>query len=399
MFDLPFALPAGDPSTMSQILVGFAPTGEPIVSVVFGMSFDVLAGKCVGKRGFEIQREWEHTPAEVRCRRTKPSLLVRDIDTYVWRNFTDLVVRGTARSEQPVESFDVTLSVTGGTKPFERRIVATGDRFLDKGQTGLVLSSPVPFTEMPMRYDKAYGGTDELAETMIEDPEYLQMLRQASGDDAEEISEYSYPRNPAGKGYLIAEQGLVELPWPNLEFPEERLSHASLEAIVRPRVEWGDRPYPAAFDWFPHGWFPRCAYFADFPETKDGGYPKRELSLGMFKEGEERMALFDRPKSSFANGAHPYLARGRFKGDEVVRVTHMSKDGRPFEAALPALSPKVAFRFLGQSKTIVDASLDLVLLETDKNEATMLWRATMMHTTEHLPIDWVAQSPYEVLWS
>jgi hypothetical protein len=101
MFDLPFSLPAGDPSTMSQILVGFAPTGEPIVSVVFGMSFDVVAGKLVGKRGFEIQREWVHTPAEVRCRRTRPSLLVRDIDTYVWRNFTDLVVRGTARSEKP----------------------------------------------------------------------------------------------------------------------------------------------------------------------------------------------------------------------------------------------------------------------------------------------------------
>jgi hypothetical protein len=397
MFSLPFDLPKGDPSTTSQLLSGHAPTGEPVVSVVFGMVFDVLAGRCAAKRGFTIQQELAHAPADVASRLTRPSLLTRDVDTYVWRNLTDLVIRGTARSERRVESLEVKLTVTGSQKPFERRIAVTGDRVLDEGPSGLTLSTPVPFTEMPMRYDKAYGGTDEVAEAMFEDAEYLQMLRLAAGDDAAEISEYSYPRNPAGKGYAIAPQSLVELPWPNLEFPEERLS-PTLEAVVRPRTEWGLRPYPAAFDWFPHGWFPRCAFFADFPETHDGGYPPRELELGLFKPGEERLSWFDRPKASFANGAHPYLARRRFRGDEAISVTHMSKDGRTFEAKLPEMKPRVAFRFLGQTRNVVDASLDLVLLDTDASELTMLWRATMMHTTENLPIDWIEKSPYEVLW-
>jgi hypothetical protein len=392
----PIRVPAEDPSTTSRILDGNAPNGEPIVSVVFGMTFAVgQDGKCTGK-GYTLvdQAEWEK--AKTIGRFTRPSLLVRDADIWPWKNFTDVVVQGTARSDKPRTSMEVELSVVGGKTKLVRSLSVTGDRWVDRGATGLVLSQPESFTEMPLRYDRAYGGTDEAAEAKYADEEILNyFVKQVDREENEEVSAFSYPRNVAGKGYLIDLDGAKGLPWPNLEFPEDRLR---LESLARPIDQWGDRPYPACFDWFHHAWFPRSAHLLDMPAIHDDKVPLPERRIGLFEEGWEKKSLTERSVHPFANGAHPYLCRDRLAGDEKVKITHTSADGRDFAAQLPGLAPRVSLRLLGESKVVIPASVDLLFVEPDLAQLTLVWRATYMTKRDHLPLDWVEKSPYEIDW-
>jgi hypothetical protein len=392
----PIRVPAEDPSTSSRILDGNAPNGEPIVSVVFGMTFAVgRDGKCTAK-GYTLvdQAEWEK--AKTIGRYTRPSLLIRDADIWPWKNFTDVVVQGSARSDKPCTHLEVELSVVGSKAKLSRTLSVTGNRWVDRGASGLVLSQPEPFTEMPLKYDRAYGGTDELAETRQAEEEVLNYLaQQVDREESEELSAFSYPRNPAGKGYLIDIDGAKGLPWPNLEFPEDRLR---IESLARPVDQWGDRPYPACFDWFHHAWFPRSAHLTDLPLIHDDKVPMAERRLGLFEEGWESKQLAERTIHPFANGAHPYLCRERLVGDEKVTVTHTAPDGRDFVAQLPGLAPRVGLRLLGEGKLVLPASVDLLFVEPELGQLTLVWRATHLTKREHLPIDWIERSPYEIEW-
>jgi hypothetical protein len=395
----PAAEAASDPvddKPESRLSDGEAPNGEPIISVIFGMTFDVAKDGACSAKGYRIVEEWKYVKARVATKFTKPSLLVRDTDLYAWRNLTDVVVQGTARSESPVKSMELALSVSGSDAKFERPLVVTGDRWVDARRGTATLSDPEPFTEMPLTYDRAYGGTDEVAEERFADPELLNFfVTQIDARENEELSEFSYPRNPAGRGYLVDGGGLHGMAWPNLEFPESRLK---LDSVVQPLERWGERPYPAGFDWFAHAWFPRQAFALDFPETHDEKLPEVERKLGLFDPGFEDKTIPERPKHPFANGAHPFLARRRLNGKETIRVTKTSRDGRDFFAKLPGLEPKVSLRIPGEPKVVLPAALDLVFVETELDQVTLLWRATHFTKKEHIPMEWLYGTDYDIAY-
>jgi len=383
----------------STILKGTSSDNRPVLSVVTGARFVVGAnGQCHRhSEPFVLQTEFEYYEGIEYPGRYKPSLLKRDTDLWPWRDNTDLVIQGVARSERPTTALDINLVVRGRTPKsasITRTIRATGDRRVVM-QGGMYLSEPEPFTEMPVRYDKAYGGTDELAESRLADPEELAFLREVSGDEDEEMSEYSYPRNPAGKGYLIDPDGLDGLAWPNLEWSTDLLD---VERVVAPLKKWGHRPYPAAFDWFQHGWFPRVAFFGEFPDTFDDLIPDPEKSLGILPENLGSINLFERPKGGFAQGAHPFLSRQRFVGDEQIRVSAMSPDGRDTLVQLPDLRPEILVRALSEPEIASHVSIDLILLDTERSELVMVWRGSLLAPRPHLPPDWAAQCPHRIVW-
>jgi hypothetical protein len=377
-----------------RFIEGIAPNGEAIVSVVFGMTFHVARDGSCEPKSPSVADSCDHRKANVASRYTKPSLLVRDTDLMAWKNLTDLVVQGVARSEKAVTQLSTELEVRGGAE-ITRAIAINGDRFIDKIGGALVLSDAARFHEMALTYENAFGGTDEEAEEAFGDVDQLNFYAKSlEPDENEELSAFSYARNPAGKGYLVDEVGAIGTPWPNLEFPDDRLSLATL---IRPLEQWGDCPMPASFDWFPHAWFPRVAFFDDFPATHDGKIPERERRLGLFEPGFEDLHPYERPKHPFANGAHPYLARHRFAGSEILRVTKVSTDGRDFGVKLPGWSPEVAFRLLAEPKVVLKAALDTVFVETEKDQVTLVWRAShFTRRTLPLPFDWDDQSEASV---
>jgi hypothetical protein len=387
-------IPEGDPSTTSQIVGGEAPNGKPIVSVVFGMSFDVSRdGKC-NATGYEIVDEYHYAKVRTTAKHTKPSILLRDVDLYAWRNFTDVVVQGIARSEKPTRQLDVELSIE--RIKLARKIHVTGDRFVDRSGDRFVASEPDTFTEMVLGYENAYGGTDEEAEEKLGSRALIDFfVKHVEREENEELSLYSYPRNPAGKGYLVDEVGAVGTPLPNLEFEGDRLR---MSELVLPLERWGERPYPACFDWFSHAWFPRSAFLDDFPATHDGKLPMAERALGLFEADYEEKAPLERAKHGYANGAHPFLARHRLEGREKLVVTHTSPDGRDFVVQLPGLEPSVSLKLVGEGRVKLPGSLDLVLVDTEAETLTLLYRATHLHGREHLPYDWFERSEYRIDW-
>lgn len=403
----------------SVLLEGTAPNGEPCVSVVFGRTFRIGPGGALEPTdSYRVVEEICMVPARTASRYTRPSLLTRDVDAWVWKNATDLVVRGTARSAKAVRRLDVALRVTGGAQ-ISVDLVVSGDQWIDRGKTGLALSEAVPFEEMPLTLDRAYGGTDDAAEIREGDEQILNLvLKHFTKAEAGELSLFSYPRNAAGKGYLVDLRDARGLAWPNVELANDRLT---LDTLARPNLEWGDRPSPGSFDWVSYASFPRSAHVCDLPPIADERVPVRERRLGLFAEGWEETPHTERPFHPFAQGAQPLLSRVRFTGAESLRVSALGPGGSELSLTLPGLAPEVTLDLLGEAKLVLPAVLDLVLVDADAMELTLVYRATHLVPTllprsmqlfagpdsasgrprghvVYWPLDWEARSPYSIRW-
>jgi len=383
-----------------KILSSISPDDTQIISVVVLIQYAISSlGKCTPFQDeMNLQTEFEYYQDIKQKGYYQPSVLKRDIDLYSWRNFTDLVIQGTLRTSKPQKNMNLQLTCAGNKFSFKHNILVTGDRHVEKGIKGLRLTEPEPFTEMPIRYDKAYGGTDELAESKFADPEDLKMIRKVlKEEEIKELSDYSYPRNPSGKGYLIDIEGAEGLAFPNLEFPQEQLTLSKLTASLQ---EWGKRPYPACFDWFPHVWFPRSGFLGHFPETPDGKLPLVEQKLGILPDNLAELSIFEIPKHGFAQGAHPFLCRNRFLGNEKIHITGMSKDGKDFVVELPGCRPEIQMALFSTQMQKTEPILDLVFIETEKDLVTLLWRGTLPipQGKEYLMPDWEEKCPYRIKW-
>lgn len=370
-------------------------TDQATVSLLLHRQYFVYRdGSCQPHLHASIATDFIHhaeaTPADL----THPALLKRDVDIYGWRRATDVIIQGVARSARPTSSLNVALDISGSGSLSRLMIIATGDRHVERGPFGWRLTEPEAFTEMPMRYDRAYGGLDVRARELFGDPGEIEFGQDLLGeDDPDELNDWTYPRNPAGRGYRVAEDGIDGTPWPNLEFHDDRLT---LDRLVAPSNRWGERPYPACFDWFNHLWFPRIASVGEWPPTHDGQIPLRERELGFLPPNIAEIPIFSRPTHEFAQGAHPYLSRHRLVGDEQIRVTHMSPDGRDTVVRLPGHRPVVSMTLPGERESVVAAELDLVFLETETSQLSLLWRATCTSNRGELPEDWEEQTQISV---
>jgi len=384
---------------MSALLPLMTPKGQPAMSLVFGRCFAIgPQGECIDAGDHALVEQLDYYDLGPREGYIQPSLLRRDCDLYAWRENTDLVVQGTLRVQRPTPALRVVLGVRGSTLSFERVIEVTGDRRIDHGPYGLRLSEPEAFEEMPLRLDKAYGGTDEGAMAKYGDREEDQIIFDTVGKEEDrEYSEFSYPRNPAGKGYVIDPESAVGTPWPNLELPDQRLR---LETIAAPLEAWGERPYPVCFDWFPHAFFPRVAFFGEIPMTSDGEVPQREVQMGLLPADLTRRPILERPKHQFAQGAHPYLWRHRLTGDEWIECSGLGPEGAPLTVKLPGLAPSVRLRPLSAKSEPPrpQVKLDLVLIEAETRRVTLLWRATVPVSQADLVQHWQQNTPYSVQW-
>lgn len=384
------------------IVNGTAPgASSRILSVLVGRTYalDPRGGCDLQDGAFRLCSAPEYLEGIEYPGRIKPSLLRRDLDYYAFRNFTDLVVRGTVHADRPVKSAEVALTCVGPQVSIAQRLAITGDRQVERGPVGPRLSEAASFIEMPLRYDKAYGGTDELAEERGTDAELTEELAATLGEEVfTECGTFSYPRNPAGKGFLVEPESLLGLAWPNIELAEARLPTRDLERLAQPFERWGERPYPVGFDWISHDWFPRVAFFGLIPETHDGRIPAAEVELGLMRADEVLYPLADRVHR-FAQGAHPYLCRHRLRGGEKITVTSLAKEGRDLTVSLPTHRPLVHLSLFGAKSREVDTSLDLVFVEGDERRLTLLWRATVPAGREHLPAEWEAQCPYRIEWT
>lgn len=213
--------------------------------------------------------------------------------------------------------------------PLEKRVAVFGDRFWVKSAGAIVMSRPLAFEQVPLRWENAFGGWDRTAR----DPERAQLEQ----------------RNPVGTGYR-SKRGTFEegVMLPNLEDPAHLIS------------SHGQTPPPAGFGFVSPGWQPRAALGGTYDEawTKD------------------RMPLLpkDFDRRFFNAAATGLVAPGYLRGDEQVTVTGATREGATAFRLPGAGRPVCRVEIARRSDAIVQTQLDTVIVDLDDRKLTLIWR-------------------------
>ncbi len=138
-------------------------------------------------------------------------------EAFMRKDGVDVGVLGTVRLPRPQRSAEVTVAVGGRRST----LVVHGDRrWVSDGRRGLVPSRPEAFQEMPLSYERAFGGKT-----------------------THDYEEAFWPDNPVGRGYYLSEQAAVGQPLANIE-----------SATSPPARLWSERPAVAGWGPYPCFW-------------------------------------------------------------------------------------------------------------------------------------------------
>lgn len=238
-------------------------------------------------------------------------------DELFYRGGVDLFVFGHARAPggRPTASMDVVCEV--GDK-FRHAVRVFGERrWVGRPLGAPRIGDPEPFREMPLTFDRAFGGKDEW--------------------DGLEVP---FPANPEGRGFALDARSLAGRLLPNLEHPE-RLIAAPM-----------DQPEPVGLGLAPLGFGPRTMRHVDFdPET---GMLER-LGPGYFNHAFPDMIM----PSSVVPG-------------DLLAVHGVREDG-PLELVIPPCPLTAHLSF--DDKVIEERpALDQVGVEADEGRAFVSYR-------------------------
>lgn len=320
------------------------------------------------------------------------NVVMHDPDVFIFKPLTDVVVLGHAYARKGESSLRASAHVGGAAKSIQ----VTGDRRCGVDVFGnAVFSAPAPFEAMPLRFDLAYGGRDAAAEAKYGNPASPMQLY-APELDLAASSPWLYPRNPAGKGYLVeaSREGIEALSLPNLEDPADLLTPARIAA--RYATLWPSMPLPACTSWVDAGAFPRCAWFGAVPEHDGftGPFPEVERGLmppDLLTAAKPRESLHPR----FANGAAPELQLASMRGDEDVLLSRMHAAAERWGFKLPGARPAIWVDGRNGRLTPTEPRLHSVVIEPDLERVTMVWCGSAPALRPYLP-DELARMPLRV---
>ena len=232
---------------------------------------------------------------------------------------TDIVVCGKvfAPGGRPTASLIAEISVG----PVTKQVLVTGDRRWSYSSIlGVNKSNPEPFTEMPICWERSFGGED----SFHQDPTKHGLER----------------RNPVGTGFRVTKsaEALDGLALPNFEDPQQPISG------------WRDKPDPQGFGFIGRGWLPRVEYAG----TYDEAWQKNRMPI--------LPVDFD---YRFFNGAPSgQICPGHLQGGEAVRAVNLTPDGELL-FCLPKFS--VTFRGVSRKEPLeLQGLLDTVVFKLER---------------------------------
>ncbi|MFT3766880.1 MAG: DUF2169 domain-containing protein [Minicystis sp.] len=236
---------------------------------------------------------------------------------------TDVVAVGYAHAPGgSAASMEVELRFGHEGNAFHRKIRVSGDRKWQKGLASPEVSEPVPFTTMPISYDRAFGG---------------------AGFDA----------NPAGVGLVDRWRHARTLPpLPNLEDPD---------ALFRVPSQ---RPAPACFAPIPLSWKERWS-----------GNGERRSPWSKFPEDLDW---------TFYQIAPPSQRLAFLRGDEPFVLVGMHRTHAVLEGSLPGVRPRCFASREGRFDEVT-LCLDTVVIDADAMKLTVVWRGAIPVPDETRP--------------
>ncbi|MCC6874205.1 MAG: DUF2169 domain-containing protein [Sandaracinaceae bacterium] len=228
----------------------------------------------------------------------------------------DIWVDATARAPRgkPSQRWDVRMRIGA----LERRLAITGPRAWVKTVLGYELSDPQPALEVPLRYERAFGGV--------------------AGDAVCE-------GNPIGTGFVADRDRPDVVIAPQIESPEDPIG-----AIGRVHAPCGTLPLHRS-------WLPRRAQAGTFDarwrETRSPRLPE-DFS------------------PAFYNAAHPdFVYDGYLRGDETIELAGVAE--RTLSFRLPGCVTSVTTR---PASALSPLLLDTLFVDADGARAVMTWRCS-----------------------
>ncbi len=254
-----------------------------------------------------------------------PSSLKFDMDLVRTKTTTDVIVLGHAYAPEGKAASSVDVGVRVG--PLVKRLRVTGDR----QWRGVSITTPQPFTMLPIVYERAYGGVDP-ASRDTETPQW----------DV---------RNPIGTGFALSEAATDGLPLPNVEYPDQAVRHVT------------DRPAPAGFGPICAHWQPRAAFAGTYDERwQQERFP---LLPADFDDRHYQCAPADQQMTQFARGGEP-----------VVLVNLTPSGELRFE--LPRMFLGFETFFLTGERRIHDKpNLHTIIIEPDVPRVSLVWHTAL----------------------
>ena len=214
----------------------------------------------------------------------------------------DVVLVGSAHTPfgRPQKSIDVLIQV-GQTR---RVLRVFGDRVWSFGSEQEVaprIAGPSEFVEMPLSYERAFGGSDELIGVNPNTPWLRPWCEQ----------------NLLGRGFCAARSvaSIHQKPLPNIEDPDNLIS------------AWDSRPTPVGCGFFPRNSKPRVTFAGTYDD-------KWRATRAPLPPEDFRYDVF--------NGADPSLqVKGYLVGNERVSVSNVTPGGGTLEFCLPCVRPRL----------------------------------------------------------
>ena len=227
--------------------------------------------------------------------------------------------------------------------------------------------------------------------------ENIRILATALEVPPEQLLLSSYPRNPAGCGWLLQPtlDAVAKLRLPNLEDPLDRLTPERL--AVGDELEWTKMPLPQATGWLNYNAFPRSAYVGFGIAGKLTSDVIAEVERGYCPENllDPNRTVAD--MQLVANGASPGLQFPRFSGGETIALDNMHPKQAKYTVQLPMEMPKIWVD--GRKGTLKETEpvIHTVVIEPDLDRVTILWRGSAPALRPYMPAE-LEKMPFKVEW-
>ena len=253
------------------------------------------------------------------------SSLLYENDFVLAKRTTDVLLNGSAYATGgQVRSLEVTMQVGPVTKTL--RVV--GDRTWKRPWARL--SAPEPFRQMPLVYERAFGGTD----------------RQSKHPEAD-----FYWLNPVGTGFVASRGRIFDAKPPNIEYPKQ------------PVRGWKSRPAPAGLGVVASHWWQRARWAGTYDD--EWAQTRQPLVPEDFDIRHYQCAPEDQQPPGFLQG-----------GESVV-LTNVSPV-TPLRFRLPRLDLALETFFMdGERREHEPPLLHTVLLEPDFPRVSLIWHSAL----------------------
>jgi hypothetical protein len=268
---------------------------------------------------------------DVFCGDPGVSTAVEESDLAVYKPGTDVVVVGSAHARNGRPTTSVQVGVRVGD--LQKTALVTGDRVYERafGVGPVVASAPIPFTTIPLIWERSFGGVD---------PRTVDSKRPQFE-----------ARNPIGCGYVSGK--ILRSPVPGRKLPNiSPLRSANVDS----EEPWGFSPVGRA-------WQPR--------------YPLAGTYDDRWQKERAPFLPLDFDYAFFQCAPRGLMSPRHLRGDEPVTVVNMCPDG-DLAFNLPGLVMGLTVRVDGKPAQRCLAALDTVVLEPARRRVALVWRRAIV---------------------